>query len=222
MHIGMIGGIGPAATVAYYQRLVAAFRDLGKPLDLTIVNAHVNTLVANAEAGRKQQQAEVYAGLLARLKATGADFGTITSLGGHFCFTETEAISPLPLVSAIAPMDACFAAAGIRTIGLLGARQVTGSQLFGQLTQTQILAPDNLDAVHSNYLETALTAKCTEDQRMLFFREGQKMIDRGADAILLGGSDLGLAFDGHDPGFPVVDGVDVHVQHLVKLATETA
>jgi len=222
MHIGMIGGIGPAATVVYYQRLVAAFRDLGVPLELTIVNAHVNTLVGNAEAGRKQQQAEVYAGLLARLKAAGADFGTITSLGGHFCFAETEAISPLPLVSAITPMDAYFAAAGIRTIGLLGARQVTGSQLFGQLTQTQTLAPDNLDAVHSNYLETALTAKCTAEQRALFFAEGQKMIDRGADAILLGGTDLGLAFDGFDPGFPVVDGLDVHVEHLVKLATENA
>lgn len=222
MHIGMIGGIGPAATVVYYQRLVAAFRDLGVPLDLTIVNAHVNTLVGNAEAGRKQEQAEVYAGLLARLKAAGADFGTITSLGGHYCFAETQAISPLPLVSAIAPMDTYFAAAGIRTIGLLGARQVTGSQLFGQLTQTQTLAPDNLDAVHSNYLETALTAKCTEDQRALFFAEGQKMIDRGAEAILLAGSDLGLAFSGYDPGFPVVDGVDVHVEHLVKLATENA
>jgi aspartate racemase len=46
------------------------------------------------------------------------------------------------------------------------------------------------------------------------------MIDRGADAILLGGTDLGLAFDGYDPGFRVVDGVDVHVEHLVRLATE--
>jgi len=222
MHIGMIGGIGPAATVVYYQRLVTAFRELGVPLDLTIVNAHVNTLVSNAEAGRKQEQAEVYAKLLARLKGAGADFGTIISLGGHFCFAETEAISPLPLVSAIAPMDAYFAAAGIKTIGLLGARQVTGSGLFGQLQQTQTLAPDNLAAVHSNYLETALTAKCTEQQRALFFAEGQKMIDRGADAILLGGTDLGLAFDGYDPGYRIVDGLDVHVEHLVKLATENA
>ena len=196
MHIGLIGGIGPAATVVYYQRLVAAFRDLGQPLDLTIVNAHVNTLVSNAEANRKQEQAEVYAGLLARLKAAGADFGTITSLGGHFCYAETEAMSPLPLISAIKPMDAYFAGAGIRTIGLLGARQVTGSKLFGQLKNTQAMSPDNIDAVHSAYLDTALTASCSEDQRALFFDEGQKMIDRGADAVLLGGTDLGLAFDG--------------------------
>ena len=34
MHIGMIGGIGPASTVAYYQRLSAAVRDAGSVLDL--------------------------------------------------------------------------------------------------------------------------------------------------------------------------------------------
>lgn len=219
MHIGLIGGIGPAATVVYYQRLVSAFRALGRPLDLTIVNAHVNTLVGNAEADRKQEQAKVYAGLLARLKAAGADFGTITSLGGHFCFAETQAITPLPLVSAITPMDGYFAKAGIKTIGLLGARQVTGSKLFGQLMQTHAMSPDNIDAVHSTYLETAITAKCTADQRALFFAEGQKMIDRGADAVLLGGTDLGLAFDGHDPGYRVIDGLDVHVAALVDLAT---
>lgn len=222
MHIGMIGGIGPAATVAYYQKLVAAFRDLGEPLDLTIVNAHVNTLVGNAEAGRIQEQAEVYAGLLARLKGAGADFGTITSLGGHFCFAETQSLSPLPLVSAIAPVDAYLARVGIKTIGLLGARQVTGSNLFGLLHQTQAISPDDSDAVHSAYLETALTARCTAEQRALFFAEGQKMIERGADAVLLGGSDLGLAFDGYDPGFPVVDGLDVHVAYLVDLATGKA
>ena len=51
MQIGMIGGIGPASTVAYYQRLSAAVRDAGGALDLTIVNADVNELLRNNEAG---------------------------------------------------------------------------------------------------------------------------------------------------------------------------
>ena len=29
MHLGLIGGIGPAATVVYYQRLCARMRQLG-------------------------------------------------------------------------------------------------------------------------------------------------------------------------------------------------
>jgi aspartate racemase len=71
MHIGMIGGIGPASTVAYYQRLSAAVRDAGGALDLTIVNADVNELLRNNEAGDKNAQAIAYAKLIDRLTAAG-------------------------------------------------------------------------------------------------------------------------------------------------------
>jgi len=99
LHIGLIGGIGPAATLVYYQRLVAAFRAKGRVLRLTIAHADVQMLARNAEDDDRQAQAEVYATHLAELKGAGADFGSITSLGGHFCYAETEAITPLPLIS---------------------------------------------------------------------------------------------------------------------------
>ncbi|MCW1934194.1 hypothetical protein [Pararhodobacter zhoushanensis] len=94
MHIGLIGGIGPAATVVYYERLVAAFRARGRVLELTIAQADVQVLARNAEADDRAAQAAVYARHLAQLKGAGADFGSITSIGGHFCYAETEAISP--------------------------------------------------------------------------------------------------------------------------------
>jgi aspartate racemase len=46
------------------------------------------------------------------------------------------------------------------------------------------------------------------------------MVDHlGAQAIVLAGTDLNLAFDGHDPGFPVIDALDVHVALLADLAS---
>jgi aspartate racemase len=219
MHLGLIGGIGPAATVVYYQRLVAAFRTKGRVLELTIVNADVLTLARNAAANDRLAQAEVYARHLAQLKGAGADIGTITSIGGHFCFAETEAISPLPLISAITPIDAGLAARGVRTIGLLGTRQVMGSSLYGQLERTRAIAPVDIDAVHEAYVGTATSGICAPEARALFFSEGARLIERGADAVLLAGTDLGLAFDGHEPGYKVIDALDLHVDHLVELAT---
>ncbi|MBU2485442.1 MAG: aspartate/glutamate racemase family protein [Alphaproteobacteria bacterium] len=222
MHLGLIGGIGPAATVVYYQRLVAAFRARGRVLELTIANADVQTLARNAAADDRQAQAEIYARHLAQLKGAGADVGTITSIGGHFCYAETEAISPLPLVSAITPIDAGLAARGIRTIGLLGTRQVMGSSLYGQLERTRAIAPVDIEAVHEAYVGTATSGICTPEARALFFSEGARLIERGADAVLLAGTDLGLAFDGHEPGYEVIDALDLHVDHLVELATGEA
>ena len=113
MHIGLIGGIGPAATVVYYQRLCAAMAARGAVLDLTIVQADIHELIRNNLADKREEQAVVYARLIDRLKAAGADCAAITSLGGHFCFDETVARSSLPLVSAVEPLDDFFAAEGI-------------------------------------------------------------------------------------------------------------
>lgn len=220
MHIGLIGGIGPAATVEYYQRLVAAFRSRGQPLELTIVQADVDLLVANAAADARAAQAQVYAHHMAQLKGAGADVGAITSIGGHFCYAETQAISPLPLISAVTPIDAYCAAQGLSCVGLLGTRQVTTSGLYGQMAQTRTLAPADPEAVHAAYVASAVSGLCDAQTRALFFDAGREMMARGAEAIVLAGTDLGLAFDGQAPGFPVIDALQVHVDHLVGLALD--
>jgi aspartate racemase len=223
MHIGLIGGIGPAATIAYYQRLAAEMRRRGHQLDLTIVNADVDTLRRNATSDDRQAQATVYGVLIDRLRAAGADCVAITSLGGHFCLAETAALSSLPIVSAVAPLDAYFVAQGLGTVGLLGTETVMGSRLYGQLAQTAAVVPDNLDAVSETYIEIAISGTCTDAQRALFLAEGAKLIsDKGADAVVLAGTDLNLAFDGRDAGYRVVDALDVHVALLADLASGKA
>ena len=112
MHLGLIGGIGVAATLVYYQRLTAAVDHLGGKLELTTVHGDIQTLIRNNLADDRAAQAAAYAPLLTRLKAAGCDVAAITSLGGHFCFDETVALSPLPLVSAVEPLDRAFAMRG--------------------------------------------------------------------------------------------------------------
>ena len=96
MHIGLIGGIGPAATIAYYDRLVREFRRAKLPLELTIVHADVGDLIANSSSDQRGAQAEIFAKHLRQLKGAGCDVATITALTGHFCFAETERLSVLP------------------------------------------------------------------------------------------------------------------------------
>jgi aspartate racemase len=221
MHIGLIGGIGPAATVAYYERLTRRVREAGGRLELTIVQADVQELIANVLADRRQEQAAIYAGLIGRLRAAGAECAAITSLGGHFCFPETERISPLPLVSAVAPLDAHFVQAALRRVGLLGTEVVMRTRLYGQMVRTEAVAPaGDLAALGRVYQDVAVSGACTEEQREILLGAGRRMVeDQGAEAVVLAGTDLNLAFAGHDPGYPVVDALDVHVAVLADLAT---
>ena len=45
------------------------------------------------------------------------------------------------------------------------------------------------------------------------------MDELGAEAVVLAGTDLNLAFVGAAPGYRVVDALDVHVDLLARLAT---
>lgn len=220
MHIGLIGGIGPAATVVYYQRLCAEMARRKARLELTIVQADIHELIANNLADRRREQAAIYVRLIDRLKAAGADCAAITSLGGHFCLAETRALSALPLVSAVEPLDAHFAAQGIRRVGLLGTRVVMRTRLYGQLTRTEAVAlDDEIEVLGQAYQDMAVAGACTPGWRALFLDAGRRMVeDHGAEAIVLAGTDLNLAFDGTDPGYRVIDALDVHVAVLADLA----
>ena len=220
MHIGLIGGIGPAATVAYYNRLVHRFRSVEVPWNLTIVHADVSILIANSASDRRAAQAEIFAGHIRQLHGAGCDVAAITALTGHFCFDEVQQLATLPLVSAITPIDQFCHDEGLKTIGLLGSPPVMTSHLFGQMPQTRTVIPEaNIEDLGQAYLEMASTGVCSEKHRQQFFASGSEMIrNQRADAVLLAGTDLGLAFDGRDPGYRIINALEIHVDALVELA----
>lgn len=220
MHIGLIGGIGVAATIVYYQRLVAAAAERGvSKLELTIVHGEIQELIRNNLADRREEQARAFLPLVQRLNDAGCDCIALSSLGAHFCLDELAALTPLPIVSAVAPLDACFVEQGIKRIGLLGTRVVMRTRLYGQLARTKAIAlDDEIDILGQTYQEVAVAGTCSTGQRERFLDAGRRMIAAGADAIVLAGTDLNLAFDGQDPGYRVIDALDVHVALLADLA----
>ena len=169
MHIGLIGGIGPAATEVYYRALVRAHAAAGRRLALTIAHADAAEMVANLEAGRAAEQAAIFAGYIDQLRAGGCQAAALTSMGGHFCIAELEAIASLPLISAVPVMDAHFGAAGVARIGVLGTRAVIDSGLYG-LKSVEVVSPPpgEIAAVHSAYVALAKVGYATPEQCAFF------------------------------------------------------
>jgi aspartate racemase len=218
MHIGLIGGIGPAATDFYHRGLIERHTASGIPLELTIAYAAVLTMSRNMADKRPDRQAELFAGLIGRLKAAGAVMAAVTSMGGHFCIGELEAISPLPLINGLDPVDARLRARKLTTVGIIGTSTVMESRLYGRLPSAEVLAPegDELGQVHQAYVTMAQSGHVNDQQRQTFFAAGRKLAARGAQAVLLGGTDLFLAFAGQEPGFPVLDCADIHVDAIYE------
>ena len=224
MHIGLIGGIGPAATDYYYRGLIRSMAARGLALDLTIAHADAATLLAHLRAADKLAQAELFNRLSRRLQAAGATLIAVTSIAGHFCIEELKSLATIPICNLIAEVQHGLALRGLQRVGLIGTDKVMDSHFYSGLGALEVVVPlaDSRELVHNNYVDMAVSGKVTQAQRDIFFRVGRNLCDQlGAEAVLLGGTDLFLAFDGQECGFPVIDCAALHIDALTKAAAST-
>lgn len=221
MHIGLIGGIGPAATVFYYERIVRAFAASARPLRLTIAHTSALELSRNVAAGLVDVQAAEFNRVTGQLAAAGAEIVAITSMGGHFCAREFAALSPLPMISGPDSVADHLKQQGIRRVGILGTRVVMQTCLYGALSELEPIAPvgDELSWVNEDYIAMAVAGTASPSQRERLLAAGQRLVhEQGAEVVLLGGTDLNLVYDGVALDFPVIDSAIVHADAIVRAA----
>ena len=221
MHIGLIGGIGPAATDYYYRGLIRALAGTGHDLDVTIAHADSPTLIKHLAEDDQDTQTEIFLRLIDRLQAAGADCMAVTSIAGHFCIERVVEKSPLPVINLITTVHDEIQKRGLSRVGLLGTKTVMQSGFYGGLPSMEIVIPkgDDLDHVHDDYVEMATQGDATAKHRGTFFRAGQQMCEeQGAEAVLLAGTDLFLAFNGETTDFNVIDCAEIHIATLAEKA----
>jgi aspartate racemase len=219
MHIGLIGGIGPAATEFYYRALVRLYAAANRRLELTIANADAKEMVGNLEAGNRTAQAAIFAAYIDQLKAAGCEAVALTSMGGHFCMDALEPMSSLPLISALPALEQHFAALGLARVGVLGTRAVMGSRLYGLAGVEVVTVPDaELATAHAHYVAMAIAGKASDAQRAYFDDAAARLVgEQGAEAVVLGGTDLFLAFDQPQYPYPVIDCALVHAAAIARI-----
>src|SRR5215471_5962824 len=223
MHIGMIVGIGPAATDYYYRYLIAAAARAGKDLELSMAHADTPTLLKNQANNDIASQVEIYARLGNRLRSAGAQALAITSIAGHFCVNEFKRVSPLPIIDLLDEVRTEVVKRGLTRLGLIGTRRVMTSRFYDAIPEATVTAPsgDLLSRVHDAYVAMAASGRVTEKQRAIFFGAGKILVERhGCEIVMLGGTDLALAFGGHDPGFPTFDCAQGHADAIAKAASQ--
>jgi aspartate racemase len=222
VHIGLIGGIGPAATDFYYRRLISTFAGKKAALELTIVHADAPTLLGNLANNDAVSQVPIFLKLTNRLAAAGADCVAITSIAGHFCIDAFKASSVLPVVDMISEVRRAIEQRAFERIGILGTRTVMETRLYAGVTSVEIVPPSgrDLEDVHQAYVAMAASGTVTEAHRALFTTVSKKLLDEsGVEAIMLGGTDLALVFNERDTDFPLIDCAGIHADAIANLAT---
>ena len=220
MHIGLIGGIGPAATDVYYRGLVTAARRTGQSLELTVAHADAPTLLAHLEAGCTSAQCAIFEKLAHRLASAGAECVAVSAVAGHFCIDAFKAVSHLPVVDLIEAVSQHLLRLGIDHVGILGTRAVMASGFYGKLEGTRIASLGDVERqkVHDAYVGLAETGCATPEMFKVFVAAASELRAQGAQTILLGGTDLAAIFSEQTAPFPVLDCAHIHINAIMEYA----
>ncbi len=219
--IGLIGGLGVGASVYYYQELAKAHAARGRVLNLAMVHGDMDRVRSAVAAGDKPSLASYLAGLIAHLKAAGADFAVVPAVAPHIAIAELIELSPLPIVNLIAELRLEVKERGSPRVALFGTRYAIESQLFGQLTDIEVVTPQppEIDYIHTTYFQVVDAGAGSAAQREGLTRLAHTLIARdGVESIILAGTDLALLFDESNTDFPHIDAARLHLNAIVRRA----
>ena len=216
--LGLIGGLGPGATVHYYRGLLAAHAAQGRVARMLIAHADVNHARPLAEANKLDELARYLNGFIDSTAAGGAEVAAIVAVTPHICSAQLLPLLRIPLIDMVAEVAREIHARGLERVALLGTRSTIESRMFGRLGIDVIMpAADEIDFIHNAYLD------------VVYDRSTQAGIDRlrelantlvkrdGAESVLLAGTDLSMVLNESNAGFPTIDCAGVHIAAITGM-----
>lgn len=224
--LGMIGGLGPLATIDYYRLLIEVYqrqRPDGTAPSILINSLDVNKVLALAAANQLAELASYLSDAIKRLAAAGADFGLISANLPHIVFDEVRGQSPIPLIS-IADA-ACEAAADLhlKRCSIFGTKFTMQSKFYPDAFARrgiEIVLPDPVEQeyIHNKYVNEIIRGTFLAETRDRLLAITAELKTRAAiDGMILAGTEFPLLLrDTPNPGVPLLDTTRIHVECAVR------
>jgi aspartate racemase len=223
---GIIGGIGPEATVDYYRSIVAAYR-AGKPdgdYPAVIINSiQLNRMLDLVEANALDALTGYLLSEVQKLANAGADFGLLASNTPHIVFDEIRLRSPIPLISIVEATCDAAKALGLKKLGLLGSRFTMQGRFYPQVFSNagiSLVIPEHEEQayIHDKYMNELVNGIFLPDTRDRLLGIVDRLKEREKiQGLILGGTELPLILrEVPDRGIPFLDTTQIHVKAIVE------
>ena len=223
--VGILGGMGPEATILLQQRILratAANDDHDHVPLLVDVNTQVPSRIEALVEGTGESAGPVLVAMAQRLEAMGADALAMPCNTAHAYAREIEAAVTIPFLDMVQ-----LAVSDLRTrlprgasVGLLGSTALASIRLYDDAiaaVDLELLWPREQERVMAALRAIKRRADDPE-AAVILARAGESLIDAGAAALLVACTEFSLVVDALPDGVPVVDALDGLVGAILAFA----
>lgn len=225
--IGVLGGMSSVASAEYYRRLnegVNAVRGGHAAAEVVLYSVDFAVIEDCIRTQHWDRAARYLVERAQRLERAGAEFLLLATNTLHRVADDLEAAIDIPFVHIVDVTAQAALAHGARTLGLLGTRPVMEADFYrGRFAEhgIDVAVPEAADReVVDSVIFKELTRNIIDERsRQAYLRVIRDLVDRGAEGIVLGCTEISLLVDGEDvPGTALYDTTALHVERAVRLS----
>lgn len=225
--IGLIGGLGPEATVDYYNSLIDIFKEenqgnLDYP-EILIYSVNLGYLISNMKKKDYETARRYISEKIAALERAGAGMVALTANTPHLFFDSLRQEAGVPMISIVEAAAKEAQRLGIRRAGLLGTRFTMEERFFHDVFRKsgiEVVSPgaDDIEIIHHKlFTEIELGIFKDETRQQLIGIIAKMKADSHIDGIILGCTEFPLILpDSHYAGIPALNTTRIHVNEIVK------
>ncbi|EKO3388515.1 aspartate/glutamate racemase family protein [Vibrio fluvialis] len=225
--IGMIGGMSWESTLSYYKAInegvKAALGGLNSA-QICLYSVNFEPIEKLQHEGKWDETAQLLAQAAKSVEAGGADFLLICTNTMHKVAPEIEAQISIPILHIADATAKQLQQDGIERVGLLGTRFTMEQEFYkGRLQQQfgiDVLIPDaeQRQQVHRVIYEELCLGTIRPESRAQYVEIVEDLHRRGAQAVILGCTEIALLIQHHDTDVPLYDTTKIHAEQAVQLA----
>ena len=227
MKIGLLGGMSWESTIEYYRAINEGVKKaLGGLNSAEIVMHSVNfgPMEQCMRRGEWDTIAAILADAVAGLERGGADFFLICTNTMHKLAPILEEKANIPLLHIADATAEVLLAHKVKTVGLLGTQFTMEEQFYKERLEEHykltVLIPDKVERELINRVIFAelCRGEIRDSSRLEYIRIMGSLAEQGADAIILGCTEIGLLVKQNDVSIKLFDTTPIHAESAVRKA----
>ncbi|UCH18910.1 MAG: aspartate/glutamate racemase family protein [Burkholderiales bacterium] len=223
--IGLIGGMSWESTVPYYRLINETVKQrLGGLHSARIVlySVDFHEVEAMQRTGNWAAAGTLLAAAARSLQAAGAECIVLCTNTMHKVAPEVEAAVTIPLLHIADASAEAVKDAGLSTVGLLGTRftmeQAFYRERLSEMHGLRVLTPVEADRaiVHRVIYDELCVGRTVESSRDEYRRIMSALVERGAQAIILGCTEISLLVGAGDCSVALFDTTAIHARKAAE------
>lgn len=222
--IGILGGMGPEASAELYSKIIKLCqKKYNAKLDEDYPPMIIYNLPAPQMIDDLRNKDKLFFALIdgvKKLENAGADFIVIACNTVHYFLPDLQKNVSIPILSIIEEVAGLLVKNKIKKIGLLATITTIKQKIYENRLREfgiSIIVPDEQSQRKVlSIIRKTIAGKSTERDRLFLKSLIEKLKSKGAQAIVLGCTELPLVISQKDSPIPLVDTLQILAEAAVK------